>query len=125
MKLTNEEKLLQYLINEYQNSTTNKVCIYQSGISEIDMTEKDTIRAIYTLEADQKLIINTKSQQENLGMPWRVTLTSSGIYHFANKKEKQKEKHSQRLQFIIPVIISIIGAIAAVLTAYFTALGMS
>lgn len=125
MKLTNEEKLLQYLINEYQNSKTNKVGIYQSALSEIDMDEKDIIRAIYTLEADQKLVINTKSQQENLGMPWRVTLTSSGIYYFDNIKEKQKEKRSQRLQFIIPVIISIVGAIAAVLTAYFTALGMS
>lgn len=124
MKLTNEEKLLKYLINEYQNSATNKVCIYQSAVSEIDMNEKDVIRAIYTLEADQKLVINTKSQQENFGMPWRVTLTSSGIYHFNNKKEKQKEKRSQRLQFIIPVIISIVGAIASVLTAYFTALGM-
>lgn len=115
MKLTNEEKLLQYLINEYQNSTTNKVCIYQSAISEIDMTEKDTIRAIYTLEADQKLIINTKSQQENLGMPWRVTLTSSGIYHFDNKKEKQKEKRNNWIQFWIPVSLSIVAIIISII----------
>lgn len=111
MKVTNEEKLLQYLISEYQNSTTNKVCIYQSALSEIGMTEKDTIRAVYTLEADQKLIINTKSQQENLGMPWRITLTSSGIYHFVNKKEKQKENRNNWIQFLIPVSLSVIAII--------------
>lgn len=115
MKLTNEEKLLQYLINECENSTANKVGIYRSALSEIGMTEKDTIRAIYTLEADQKLIINTKSQQENLGMPWRVTLTSSGIYYFDNKKEKQKEKRNNWIQFWIPVSLSIVAIIISII----------
>lgn len=115
MKLTNEEKLLQYLINEYQNSVSPKIYIDNSNLQFLNMSEKDTIRAIYTLEADQKLIVNTKSQQENLGMPWRVTLTSSGIYHFDNKKEKQKEKRNNWIQFWIPVSLSIVAIIISII----------
>lgn len=125
MKLTNEEKLLQYLINKYQNSTTTKISIDKSNLSEINLNEKDVVRAFYTLEADQKLVINMMSPQENLSAPCRITLTSSGIYHFGNKSEARSEKRFQRIQFIIPVIISIICAIAAIYSAYFASLSVS
>lgn len=124
-KLTNEEKVLKFLIKKYQNSTTTKVVIDKSDLPELNLNEKDVVRAIYTLEADQKLVINTISPRKNLSASCTLTLTSLGIYHFENKSEARNEKHFQRIQFIIPVIISIICAIAAIYSAYFASLSVS
>lgn len=113
-KLTNEEKVLKFLIKKYQNSTTTKVVIDKSDLPELNLNEKDVVRAIYTLEADQKLVINTISPRKNLSAPCTVTLTSLGIYHFDNIKEKQKEEQNNWIQFWIPVSLSIIAIITSI-----------
>lgn len=108
-KLTNEEKVLRFLLNEYQSSKTTEVSIFRSDLETLEMKELDVTRAICALQADQKLIINTKSQHNDLSKFWKITLTSSGIYHFENKKEDVRHKAICVIAFIIPTIISIIA----------------
>lgn len=108
-KLTNEEKILQFLLNKYQTSKTTKVAISKSDLTVLDMNERDVTRSICTLQADQKLVINARSQHDDLSRFWEMTLTSAGIYYFDNKRDDIKNKIINVIAFMIPTIISIIA----------------
>lgn len=44
--MTNEEKLIKFLNNKFQNSKTNEVSVNRHELPEIDLTEQEVIQSI-------------------------------------------------------------------------------
>lgn len=113
-KMTNEEKVLQFLLNKNKDKNTNSVAISKTDLQSLDMTEQAVTHAICTLEADEMLIITAKSIHDDLSRFWEMSLKSAGIHYFENQQEQEKEKRNNWIQFWIPVALSAIAIIISI-----------
>lgn len=84
--VTNEEKLIKFLVEEFNKGTNNIVSISQNDLSIIGMEEKDVIRTIYVLQEDGFINIKEKSVHDNLSRYWTVGLKSKCIHYFDDKE---------------------------------------
>ncbi len=107
-KLTNNEKVLQYLITKNHKSIDNKVDINKFDVKSLELTEDEVINAIKFLNIDNYIRIITKGRLD-FTVFWKLELTSDGIHYFEAKKETKKEKRNKWIQFWIPVSVSIVA----------------
>ena len=116
-KLTNEEKVLQILINKCKNpdTKTNRMYVYKTDFDSLNITENDVVKSLFILNTDNAINIIKSPAQNDLSFAWIVELTSIGIHYFENKEEKEKENQTNWTQYIITTIIAAITAIIAVI----------
>lgn len=107
--LANEEKVLQILINKYNDSKTNSVYAYKSDFTSLNMTESEITRSIYLLQEDALLTIIKKSNGDDLSMPWMLSLKSAGVRYFDNKSKNAKTIRREWVRTYLPVTISFIA----------------
>ena len=122
MKLTKEEKLIKFFLEENQNSNTNEVSIDKSDLSKLNLTEKEASRCIHFLQEDGILNICQKSKHNDFDIFWKVRLTSKCKYYFENKKEdkiQNRRGKNEEFRQWITLLIAIISLILSVLSIFF------
>lgn len=111
--MTNEEKIIAFLLEKFEKSSTNEIKIFQSDVPKINLHEQEIIRALYVLQEDGYINIKQKSIHDDFSRFWEIALKSSCVHYFENKKASKKEKCFNWIQFLIPVVISVIALIIA------------
>ena len=111
-KGTNEDIIMRFLLQKFQNGKTNTVTIDKKDLLTLNIPEKDIIRSLYVLQEDGMFNITRKSNNNDFDVFWQIALKSDGIHYFEIKKEKQNKKCSN----IIAVIAAVISAIMAIIT---------
>ena len=115
-KVTNEEKVLQFLIDNNLKRKNNVAVINPHDVASIGLSEDDIIKSLYILQTDGCLVITRKSPQDEFDMYWEMNLTSKGRHYFEHKAEEKKEKRNKWIQFWIPVGISALALIISTLS---------
>ena len=111
-----KNKIIEYLISEYNKSDTNIIKIYLNDINKMGLSQNEFSRIICVLNSSN-LIDVTMSYENSFISFWKIKILLPCIEYFDNQK-------ANRNKFLIPILISTIGAIASMLTAYFTALAV-
>ena len=116
--MTNEEKLIKFLNSKFESSNTNTVFIHKNELPQIGLSEQETIRAIHLLKEDEIITDIKMATQNDLSIPCRVSLKSSCVHYFENKKTTDIENrrgwvksYGTSILSIIAIIISIIALI--------------
>ncbi len=111
---SDKEILINFLLQKFDQGTSNRVSINQSDLSNIPLSEKDVIKTIYVLKEDGYLTIVQQSKDDDFSIYWTVALKSSCIDYFKTKEESKIEKRNNWIQFWIPVSVSIAALIVSV-----------
>lgn len=90
--IKSHEKVLAYLLKK--DSNTNEVRLSSSEYNELEMDEKEFIRALYFLQEGQYIRIIKISPHKNLSMGCQLALCENGAEYF-EKKGKTSGKHIQ------------------------------
>lgn len=116
---SNKEILIEYLLKEYEKSTSNEVLIYKSDLPNIPLAPGNIIKTIYLLKEDGLLTIVRRPTDDDFSIPWTVALKSPCIDYFENKELKHKE---QKLTFFneIRAWITLAIALAAFIQSIYT-----
>ena len=116
---SNKEILIEYLLKEYEKSTSNEVLIYKSDLPDIPLAPGNIIKTIYLLKEDGLLTIVRRPTDDDFSIPWTVALKSPCIDYFENKELKHKE---QKLTFFneIRAWITLAIALAAFIHSVYT-----
>lgn len=114
-KVTREDTIMMFILNEFHRSPTNEISIYKSDIKSLKISEQEIVRSLFVLSEDGIVTIKLKSQHNDFSIPWKLRLTSAGVHYFENKHEKKIEKRNKWIQFWIPVSISIAALIIAII----------
>lgn len=111
--MNNEEKVITFLLSEFNSSQTNVVSIGQNNVSEINLPEEEIIKSLFVLQEDGLISISRKSVNNDFSMFWDIALKSSCIHYFENKKKDKTYAIREFIKFAIPTIISIIALFVA------------
>lgn len=119
-QLTPEEKIIQFLISQYnkENNNSNEIPIYKSDIEEIGITEAEASRTIQLLETSNLLKIKRKSIHNDFSMFWTVSINNFCIHYFDNKKENRTEKRRKSFEEFRAWITLLISLLAFGLSIY-------
>ena len=115
-RLTDEEKVLQFLINKNNHSIKNNVTINSSDVNTLKLTSTAIIIAVNKLQTDRYLKITRRNNDDNFDVYWEFELTSNGLHYFENKNEIKIKQRNDWIQFWIPVGLSILALIIAALS---------
>ncbi len=113
--MKNEEILIKFFINKFENSKTNKVSISKNNLEQIPLTEQEIIKTINLLQEDDLLKIENKSVHDDFSRYWTVALKSPCIHYFSNKKDKSVANRREWIRIYIPIMISFIALIKSFL----------
>lgn len=99
-KLTIEEKLMQFLISEYNkdNNSSNEISINATDIKDLGITENEASRTLLLLETSNYFTIKAKSVHNNFSRFWTVELNQFAIHYFDNQKESKIEKRRKSFE---------------------------
>ena len=82
MKLTTEEKVLLFLLEQYQHTATNHVAVCKKDLDVLlQLSESDVIKALNTLEVEGKFSNVRKSQHNDLSICWSASLNANAIHY--------------------------------------------
>lgn len=113
-KLTTEEKLMQFLISEYNkdNNNSNEISISATDIKDLELTENEASRTLLLLETSNYFTIKEKSTHNNFSRFWTVELNQFGTHYFDNKKEDKIEKRRKSFEEFRAWITLIVAILA-------------
>lgn len=114
-KLTNEEKILNVLIEKCNTSKTNEIYVYKSDFDSLDVTEKDITRTISIFQTEGLFNIVKKSPQDDLSIPWILSFTLKGISYFKNQNQKSTSSKREWVRTYVPVTISFVALVKSFL----------
>lgn len=92
-------------------SRTNSIYIYKSDFSSLDMAETDITKSLYLLQTSDILTITKSSPKHDLSIPWIISLNSTGMHYFENKRKKYKVEKRDQIRTYIPIIISLFALV--------------
>lgn len=113
--MTNEEKLVKFLNNKFQNSKTNEVSVNRHELPEIDLTEQEVIQSIYLLNEDNLLDITQKSVHDDLSIFWKLSLKSSCVHYFENKTKERNARIKEWVWWGVTTLISVGALVVAII----------
>ena len=107
--MTNEEKLIKFLNNKFQKSETNKVFVCKHELGEIGLSEKEVVQTAMLLQDGDFIHIENRSVHNDLSISMSITLKSSCVHYFDNKKSKSKSSRREWVRTYLPITISILA----------------
>lgn len=119
-KLTNEEKILQVLQGKGKHRA-EIIYIYKEDFSSLKLREKDIIHALLILSKKGLISIKSKSTQNKLNIPWRISIEAAGTDYFQNREMLKSENRRKLLEEIrawITLLISILAFVLSILSLY-------
>lgn len=84
--MNNKEKVIQLLINEFNNSNSNPIKIDRNDISVLQIPEKEIIKILNTLHEDGLIIAKPRSPHKDFSLYWEITIKTECLEYFNNKK---------------------------------------
>lgn len=119
-KFTTKDKIIEFLISEYNkdNTKTNEINISKIDIENINLSESDASKTIHLLETSGYLRIKYKSAHNDFSRFWTVILNDSCIEYFSNQKNNKKKNRRKSFEEFRAWITLIISILAFVLSIY-------
>lgn len=109
--MSNKEKVIKLLINIYNETRSNPIKLSRTDIKTLDISEKEVIQILNTLNKDKLIITNPKSPNKDFSVFWEITISTECINYFANLKINERNDRRARIQTYAPIILSIIAII--------------
>ncbi len=117
--MNNKEKVIQLLINEFNNNNSNPIKIEKNDISVLQISEKEIIKILNTLHEDGLIIAKPKSPHKDFSLYWEITIKTECLEYFDNKKRAKTTNRRDWIKTYISVfalIISIMSMIISLLS---------
>lgn len=111
MTISDKEKVIAFLINEFESSKNNEVSVSKNDLEKINLTEQQTVKILYLLQSDGLLNIKVKSVHDDFSRYWTVELNSSCVFYFDGKKTSKITNRREWVRTYIPISISFIALI--------------
>ena len=83
--MNNKEKIIQFLINKYNDSNSNPIKIDRTDISILQIPEKEIIKILNTLHEDGLIIAKPRSPHKDFSLYWEITIKTECLEYFNNK----------------------------------------
>ena len=85
-QLTTKEKVIQFLISEYNkdNNKTTEITISRTDVENLGLSEAEASKTIHLLASSNYLTIKRKSVHNDFSMFWTVDVNESCINYFNN-----------------------------------------
>lgn len=116
MTILDKEKVITFLINEFESSKNNEVSISKSDLEKINLTEQQIVKILYLLQSDNLINIKVKSVHDDFSRFWTVELNSSCVFYFESKKTSKIINRREWIRTYIPIALSIIAIIISILS---------
>lgn len=117
--MNNKEKVIQLLINEFNNSNSNPIKIDRNDIGVLQISEKEIIKILNTLHEDGLIIAKPRSPHKDFSLYWEITVRTECLEYFNNKKRAKTTNRRDWIKTYISVfalIISIMSMIISLLS---------
>ncbi len=117
--MNNKEKVIQLLINEFNNNNSNPIKIEKNDISVLQISEKEIIKILNTLHEDGLIIAKPRSPHKDFSLYWEITIKTECLEYFDNKKRAKTTNRRDWIKTYISVfalIISIMSMIISLLS---------
>lgn len=112
--MNNKEKVIQLLINEFNNSNSNPIKIDRNDIGILQIPEKEIIKILNTLHEDGLIIAKPRSPHKDFSSYWEITVKSECLEYFNNKKQVKIANKRDWIKTYIPIIISSLSLIISI-----------
>ena len=113
--MNNKEKVIQLLINEYNNSNFNPIQIDRNDISVLQIPEKEIIKILNTLHEDCLIISKTRSPHKYFSLYFEITIKTECLEYFNNKKRAKTTNRRDWIRTYIPITLSIVSIIISII----------
>ena len=122
-QLTTKEKVIQFLISEYNkdNNKTTEITISRTDVENLGLSEAEASKTIHLLASSNYLTIKRKSVHNDFSMFWTVDVNESCINYFKNKKESKTEKRRKfwfEIRAWITLLISLLAFGLSIFSLY-------
>lgn len=117
--MNNKEKVIQLLINEFNNNNSNPIKIDRNDIGVLQIPEKEIIKILNTLHEDGLIIAKPRSPHKDFSLYWEITVKTECLEYFNNKKRAKTTNRRDWIKTYISVfalIISIMSMIISLLS---------
>ena len=114
-KLSDEEKVLDYIIKLLNGKSTNQCYIYNTIIVATELSEQEIMQSMHFLQSDNLIRIIKISPNNDFSSPCLVELTSQGKHYFDNKKLNKVSNRRSWIQTYIPNITATIAIIISII----------
>lgn len=119
--MNNKEKIIQFLINKYNDSNSNPIKIDRTDISILQIPEKEIIKIRNTLHEDGLIIAKPRSPHKDFSLYWEITIKTECLEYFNNKKRAKTTNRRDWIRTYVPITLSfssiIISIIALIIAA--------
>ena len=119
--MNNKEKIIQFLINKYNDSNSNPIKIDRTDISILQIPEKEIIKILNTLHEDGLIIAKPRSPHKDFSLYWEITIKTECLEYFNNKKLAKTTNRRDWIRTYVPITLSfssiIISIIALIIAA--------
>ena len=112
--MNNKEKVIQLLINEFNNSNSNPIQIDRNDIGILQISEKEIIKILNTLHEDGMIIAKPRSPHKDFSLYWEITIKTECLEYFNNKKRAQTTNRRDWIRTYIPIIISSVSLLISI-----------
>lgn len=114
--MNDKEKVIQFLINQYNNSNSNPIQIDRKDISVLQIPEIEIIKILNTLHEDHLITAKPKSPHKDFSAYWDIIVTYNCLNYFNKQKKERVLDKRDRTKTYIPIILSIISIIISVVS---------
>lgn len=117
--MNNKEKVIQLLINEFNNNNSNPIKIEKNDISVLQIPEKEIIKILSTLHEDGLIVAKPRSPHKDFSLYWEITVRTECLEYFNNKKRAKTTNRRDWIRTYVSVfalIISIMSMIISLLS---------
>ena len=108
--MNNKEKVIQLLINEYNNSNSNPIKIDRTDIGILQIPEQEICKTLLTLSEDGVIIAKPRSPHKDFSLYWEITIKSECLEYFNNKIANKRDW----IKTYIPIIISSLSLVISI-----------
>ena len=112
--MDNKEKVIQLLINEYNNSNSNPIKIDRTDIGILQIPEQEICKTLLTLSEDGVIIAKPRSPHKDFSLYWEITIKSECLEYFNNKKQAKIANKRDWIKTYIPIIISSLSLVISI-----------
>lgn len=116
MTISEKEKVITFLINEFESSKNNEVSISKNDLEKINLSEQQIVKILYLLQSDNLINIKVKSVHDDFSRFWTVELNSSCVFYFESKKTSKIINRREWIRTYIPITLSIIAIIISIVS---------
>lgn len=107
--MDNKEKLIKFLISEYNNDRSDQIRISKDDIKKLNIPENIAIKILLSLQEDGLITAKPKSPHKDFSAFWDITINTKCLEYFNNKKQRKIINKREFVRTYIPIIISSIA----------------